>query len=192
MTEIQSNNLNQTNNLNQPIETIQPIQIEQNKSKTNIGKRWTKEEETKMIKSYNEEKLDIIEIAKNHNRLPRAISMRLVLHKIIKEEQDARGYSEYKKSDYYKQQLKLKKEEKDNTQNETKNLDNLNELNKENKQSNENNVTNLLNIIYKEIKENNSKNDKIDKITEEIMQLKYLLNNVYEQNKKIINYLSNN
>ena len=50
----------------------------------------------------------------------------------------------------------------------------------------------VINIIYKEIKENYSKNDKIDKITEEIMQLKYLLNNVYEQNKKIINCLSEN
>jgi hypothetical protein len=183
MSEIQTNNLIILNQTNETIET------NQNKSKTNIGKRWTKEEEAKMIKSYNEEKLDIIEIAKNHNRLPRAISMRLVLHKIIKEEQEARGYSEYKKSEYYKQQLKLKKEEKDNTQNETKNLDNLENL--ENS-DNENSVSNILNIIYKEIKENYSKNDKIDKITEEIMQLKYLLNNVYEQNKKIINCLSEN
>ena len=50
---------------------------------TNIGKKWTPEENDDLIRRYNVEKLDIIEIAKQHKRLPRAIAVRLVSNGII-------------------------------------------------------------------------------------------------------------
>ena len=63
---------------------------------------------------YNEEKLDIIEIAKQHSRLPRAIAVRLVKHEVISNEFEAKGYSNYRNSDYYKEimeQKNIKKKE---------------------------------------------------------------------------------
>lgn len=64
---------------------------------------------------YNDERLDIIEIAKQHRRLPRAIAVRLVSQGIITNEFEANGYSNYKNSEYYKEiveQKKLVKKEK--------------------------------------------------------------------------------
>ena len=75
---------------------------------TKIGKKWTQEEDDQLLRLYNEEKLDIIEIAKQHSRLPRAIAVRLVKHEIISNEFEANGYSNYKNSDYYKETMEQK------------------------------------------------------------------------------------
>jgi mevalonate pyrophosphate decarboxylase len=75
---------------------------------TKIGKKWTQEEDDQLLQLYNEEKLDIIEIAKRHSRLPRAIAVRLVKHEVISNEFEANGYSNYKNSDYYKETMEQK------------------------------------------------------------------------------------
>lgn len=75
---------------------------------TKIGKKWTKEEDDQLLRLYNEDKLDIIEIAKLHSRLPRAIAVRLVRHEVISNEFEAKGYSNYKNSDYYKETMEQK------------------------------------------------------------------------------------
>ena len=75
---------------------------------TKIGKKWTQEEDDQLLRLYNEEKLDIIEIAKRHSRLPRAIAVRLVRHEVISNEFEANGYSNYKNSDYYKETMEQK------------------------------------------------------------------------------------
>ena len=76
---------------------------------TNIGKKWTQEEDDQLLRLYNDEKLDIIDIAKQHRRLPRAIAVRLVVNGIITNEFEAKGYSIYKNSDYYKETMEQKK-----------------------------------------------------------------------------------
>jgi hypothetical protein len=76
---------------------------------TNIGKKWTQEEDDQLLRLYNDEKLDIIDIAKQHRRLPRAIAVRLVSNGIITNEFEAKGYSIYKNSDYYKETMEQKK-----------------------------------------------------------------------------------
>lgn len=76
---------------------------------TNIGKKWTQEEDDQLLRLYNDEKLDIIDIAKQHRRLPRAIAVRLVGNGIITNEFEAKGYSIYKNSDYYKKTMEQKK-----------------------------------------------------------------------------------
>lgn len=76
---------------------------------TNIGKKWTQEEDDQLLRLYNDEKLDIIDIAKQHRRLPRAIAVRLVRTGIITNEFEAKGYSIYKNSDYYKETMEQKK-----------------------------------------------------------------------------------
>lgn len=75
---------------------------------TKIGKKWSQEEDDQLLRLYNEEKLDIIEIAKQHSRLPRAIAVRLVKHEVISNEFEANGYSNYKNSDYYKETMEQK------------------------------------------------------------------------------------
>jgi len=75
---------------------------------TKIGKKWTQEEDEQLLSLYNEEKLDIIEIAKQHSRLPRAIAVRLVKHEVISNEFEANGYSNYKNSEYYKKTMEQK------------------------------------------------------------------------------------
>jgi RNA:NAD 2'-phosphotransferase (TPT1/KptA family) len=82
---------------------------------TNTGKKWSQEEDEQLLRLYNDERLDIIEIAKQHRRLPRAIAVRLVSQGIITNEFEANGYSNYKNSEYYKEiveQKKLVKKEK--------------------------------------------------------------------------------
>jgi hypothetical protein len=75
---------------------------------TKIGKKWTQEEDEQLLRLYNKEKLDIIEIAKQHSRLPRAIAVRLVKHEVISNEFEANGYSNYKNSKYYKETMEQK------------------------------------------------------------------------------------
>lgn len=90
-----------------------------------IGKKWTQEEDNQLLRLYNEENLDIIDIAKQHNRLPRAIAVRLVKHEVISNEFEAKGYTEYKNSDYYKEMMEknyIKKEKQTKTLQENNNI----------------------------------------------------------------------
>jgi hypothetical protein len=86
---------------------------------TNIGARWTKDENDQLIRLYNEEELNILEIAKIHKRAPGGILARLVMNKIINEKEEARGYDEFisnkdiitkEVKDVYKDKMKEKKE----------------------------------------------------------------------------------
>lgn len=57
-----------------------------------VGKRWTDQENAQLAKLYNEDLLDINEIAKIHKRNPLGIAARLVTLKIINHILDARGH----------------------------------------------------------------------------------------------------
>lgn len=61
----------------------------------NKGSKWTEEENNQMIKLYIEDKMNIIEIAKIHQRTPIAIAMRLEKNKIIESKELAKGYDIY-------------------------------------------------------------------------------------------------
>ena len=58
----------------------------------NNGKPWTQQEDTMLAKLYNDQKLDIYEIAQIHQRAPGAIIARLLKNKIILDKKFARGY----------------------------------------------------------------------------------------------------
>ena len=62
----------------------------------NVGKSWTQEEDTMLVKLYNNEKLDIFQIAKIHQRSPGGIVLRLLKNKLILDKKLARGYDLYK------------------------------------------------------------------------------------------------
>jgi predicted GIY-YIG superfamily endonuclease len=62
---------------------------------------------------YNDESKNIIEIGKNLNMTPGMIACRLIKLKIIKDKQDALGYTEYRDSELYKQICNQKTPKKD-------------------------------------------------------------------------------
>jgi hypothetical protein len=70
-------------------------------NKTSIGQKWTQEEDDQLNQLYNNENLDVVEIAEKHNRLPGGIAARLVHFGIVSNRMDARGYSGHKNSEYY-------------------------------------------------------------------------------------------
>ena len=70
---------------------------------TNSGQPWSSQEEDQIKKEYNEDKLDINEIGRIHKRTPGGIGSRLCILGVIEHRLSARGYSEYKNSDLYKE-----------------------------------------------------------------------------------------
>jgi len=70
---------------------------------TNSGQLWSSQEEKQIKKEYNEDNLDINEIGKIHKRTPGGIGSRLCILGVIEHRVSARGYSEYKNSDLYKE-----------------------------------------------------------------------------------------
>jgi hypothetical protein len=111
------------------------------------GKKWTAEEDQQLIDEYNTGN-DIVEISSIHKRLPNGIASRLVLLNVIDDKMNARGYTNYKYSDYYQNYLnsekrkeyqekillnetkKIEKETK-KIENETKKMEKENETKKE-------------------------------------------------------------
>tara|TARA_B100000035_G_scaffold285668_1_gene269410 strand:- start:3823 stop:4257 length:435 start_codon:yes stop_codon:yes gene_type:complete len=70
---------------------------------TNSGQPWYDQEEEQLKKEYNEQKLDINEIGKIHKRTPGGIGSRLCILGIIEHRLSARGYTEYKNSNLYRE-----------------------------------------------------------------------------------------
>jgi hypothetical protein len=64
------------------------------------GKKWSDEEDQQLIDEYNTGN-DIVEISRIHKRLPNGIASRLVLLDVIDDKMNARGYTNYKNSEYY-------------------------------------------------------------------------------------------
>lgn len=63
----------------------------------NAGKPWTKEEDELLLQLYNVDKLEVIEIAKLHQRATGGIISRIVKNKIVQEKKLIRGYDSYLK-----------------------------------------------------------------------------------------------
>ena len=70
---------------------------------TNSGQSWSDQEEEQLKKEYIEQKLDINEIGKIHKRTPGGIGSRLCILGIIEQRLSARGYTEYKNSNLYRE-----------------------------------------------------------------------------------------
>ena len=79
---------------------------------TNSGLKWTSEEEQKIIKEYNEQKLDINEIGLVHKRTPGGISSKLAILGIIPDRHSGRGYDKYIQTDLYKEICSINSEKK--------------------------------------------------------------------------------
>ena len=112
----------------------------------NRGKKWTQDEDKKLVEEYVTNKLDVNVIAKNHGRSPVAIAARLKQKGFIKEVEEARGYSEEINKDYKKILKQNKKEE--NKKEEIDVIETLKELQKSNKEMGIK-IDNLLNLLSK-------------------------------------------
>ncbi len=69
------------------------------------GKYWSNEEDSKLLKYYNEEQMNVVQIAKIFHRFPRGIASRLVHLKVVNCTLDCRGYIQDPHEDrlYYEQ-----------------------------------------------------------------------------------------
>ncbi len=70
---------------------------------TNIGKSWYADLDAELIKLYNDDKKDIIELAVRFKRSPGAIGSRLMQLNVIPHRTSARGYENYKNSKLYQE-----------------------------------------------------------------------------------------
>ena len=68
-----------------------------------VGEPWAKEEDAQLNELYNEQLLDIMEISKIHSRAPGGIISRLLKHNYIDKRISARGYTDYKNNNLYKE-----------------------------------------------------------------------------------------
>ncbi len=75
----------------------------------NAGKPWTQEEDALLLNLYNNDKLDVIQIAQIHQRAPGGIISRLVKNKIISEKKSARGYEAFLKLEDNKEKASTEK-----------------------------------------------------------------------------------
>jgi len=75
------------------------------------GKPWSYNEELQLIQEYSIQQMNLMDICKIHERFPGGITSRLVKLGIIDERKDAKGYSEFLKSDLGKE-IKKENQEK--------------------------------------------------------------------------------
>lgn len=76
------------------------------------GQPWEQKEDEQLIKEYNNDKLNLIDISKIHKRMPGGIISRLKHLNIVVNRHEIRGYNEYIQSDLYNKITKLKEENK--------------------------------------------------------------------------------
>lgn len=143
---------------------------------TNIGKLWELSDDEQLIKLYNEDQKDILQIAAIFKRAPGGISSRLKKLNIIEDNKSARGYEDYKNSDLYKEACQLSRnrhKDKTNIEIEISKDDIIKSFNKVNK----NMIT-----LQKKLDNYNQLKDQIEKLTEENNSLKHILstNDEYE------------
>lgn len=74
------------------------------------GKPWSDDEDKQLLKEYQEENMDIIQIGYIHKRTPGGIAYRLKVLNLITIQIDARGYQTYQASDLYREIVSKKEE----------------------------------------------------------------------------------
>ena len=95
---------------------------------TRLRDPWTAEEDSEIIKEYNDYTMDVIQIADVHKRTPGGIAYRLKKLEQIPTQIDARGYKAYQLGDLYREIVTNSKEKRKITQ-ERKNTNIVNKAN---------------------------------------------------------------
>jgi hypothetical protein len=157
---------------------------------TNSGKLWTSYDDEQLIKLYNEDKIDILQIAMKFLRPPGGIISRLIKFNIIEDKNSARGYEDYITSNLYIEACELTKNrflKKDKPNIEISKDDIIKSFNKVNK--------NML-TLQKQLNKYNHLKDQNEKLTEENNNLKNIMvtlqtqldkyNQLKDENEKLI------
>ena len=137
---------------------------------TNKGKPWTSEDDTQLIKLYNEDSSDIIKLSIIYKKSPGAIAARLKQLDIILYTHLARGYNEYQNSDLYIEvceNSRFNKKNKSNIENNNFEFEFKKSFNKNLKK-------------YIEIK--NEYEEQIEILTNQIKELKNDIEEIYTNN----------
>ena len=69
------------------------------------GEKWEIKEDDQLIKEYNIDKLNLLDICKIHKRKPGGIMSRLKKLNLIDMKNNARGYQDYEQSDLYEKKV---------------------------------------------------------------------------------------
>ena len=86
------------------------------------GKSWEKKEDDQLIKEYNIDRLNLLDICKIHKRMPGGIVSRLKRLNLVDINYKIRGYKDYQHSDIYKKICKYRAENKLDIKAENKNV----------------------------------------------------------------------
>ena len=162
----------------------------------NMGKPWSSEDDTKLLKLYNEDLLDILNLSNIFKRAPGGISARLQKLNIIPDKKLARGYEDYLNSDLYKeaclnsknkkkQNLNINSDEDVNSDEDDNINDFIKSFNKLTKFKNE--IIKIQNTLKIYIKNKNDCEKKIKILSLQNEELKNVLTNQNNELKKEIN-----
>ena len=77
---------------------------------TRAGKPWSQIESQELVKEYNTDQLNLLDICKIHKRMPGGITSRLRRLNLVDMRSEARGFSEYQQSALYKEICKSNEE----------------------------------------------------------------------------------
>ena len=80
---------------------------------TNSGRPWDDTEDNQLTEEYVNQKYDIIKIAHNHKRTPGGICYRLKILNHLDDNNNARGYFEYKHSPLYQEIVSMGNKKKE-------------------------------------------------------------------------------
>ena len=137
-----------------------------------FGKKWEEQDDKELVRLYSDNTKDIVDIAKQLKRTPISIACRLIKNSIINFEFEARGYSTYQTTDYYKECIEnkniLKKKEKPKKENVSTN----------------NNINNEK--YYFDLKYD------VDIMKKDIKQIKSSINELVEMIKAVYDFEDNN
>jgi len=86
------------------------------------GQPWEKKEDDQLIKEYNINMLNLLDICKIHKRMPGGIVSRLKRLNLIEDKYKIRGYEEYLQSDLYKEKQEIRKEKRLERKKENNNI----------------------------------------------------------------------
>ena len=153
------------------------------------GEKWFDNEDKKLIHEYQEEKLDIKELSKLHQRTRGAIKARLKRLGLINNEITENSYDEYKNSEIYKDVCEHRKERYNGGIKKEKNKNNIlitiEKNNYETLQSNLETINEDINELYRKF---NFLDKKLDKIID-LLEKQNNSNNNSENEDNNIQYI---
>ena len=149
-------------------------------NEVNFGKKWEEQDDKELVRLYSDNTKDIVDIAKQLKRTPISIASRLIKNSIINYEFEARGYSTYQTTDYYKECIEKKRKTKKKEKPKKENVSTNNNIN------NEKYLITINRNDYFDLKYD------VDIMKKDIKQIKSSINELVEMIKAVYDFEDNN